>query len=398
MADQTYSLNWSTGTSQRGMPVVWRLAIWGSLATVALLAAAISGYSNARSHRQTASTASGQLTSGQVTSGQVTSGQANPGPASEQPRIPGETAEETRRLAETVRALAADRDQALARIAALERNLDGVTGTIKRDRIAGSQPATSPSTPQTSSPVVSAAPVIRPEAPVARAEPPATARPEAPAAHAETPVARPEAPAPRPEAAVARAETPAALVGPAPAPAAAAQPSEPDDATPTAPDAGTRTMASASNPGRVSAPIEPLAMANGLGLDVGGAASYEGLRTLWKSTKTVEAELPEEAYPVVTVRENGKTHGVELRLVVGPIADVELASRLCGTLSAAHHYCQPVAFEGQRLSLVDTGPAVKAAPPTKSERTSRSTSSHHTAEPTPPPATPLQRLRVFNWK
>ena len=121
-------------------------------------------------------------------------------------------------------------------------------------------------------------------------------------------------------------------------------------------------MASASNPGRVSAPTEPLAMAAGLGIDVGGAGSYEGLRTLWKSTKTGEAELPEEAYPVVTVRENGKTHGVELRLVIGPIADVELASRLCGTLSAAHHYCQPVAFEGQRLSLIDTGPAVKAAP------------------------------------
>ena len=379
--------------SRLGMPALWRLAIWGSLATIALLAAAISGYSNAGSHRQTASSASGQ----------VTSGQANPGPASAQPRIPGETAEETRRLAETVRALAADRDQALARIAALERNLDGVTGTIKRDRIAGSQPATSPSTPQTSSPVVGAAPVIRPEAPVARAEPPATrpeaaaARTEAPVVRTDTPAGRPEAPATRPEAAVARAETPAAPVSPAPAPAATAQPSEPDDAVPTAPDAGTRTMASASNPGRVSAPAERLAVAEGLGLDVGGASNYEGLRTLWKSTKSVEAELPEEVYPVVTVRENGKTHGVELRLVVGPIADVELASRLCGTLSAAHHYCQPVAFEGQRLSLVDTGPAVKAAAATKSERTSRSTSPHHTAEPTPTP-TPLQHLRVFNWK
>jgi hypothetical protein len=377
------------------MPALWRLAIWGSLATIALLAAAISGYSNAGSHRQTASSASGQ----------VTSGQANPGPASAQPRIPGETAEETRRLAETVRALAADRDQALARIAALERSLDGVTGTIKRDRIAGSQPATSPSTPQTSSPVVGAAPVIRPEAPVARAEPPAT-RPEAAAARTETPVVRtdtpagrPEAPATRPEAAVARAETPAAPVSPAPAPAATAQPSEPDDAVPTAPDAGTRTMASASNPGSVSAPAERLAVAEGLGLDVGGASNYEGLRTLWKSTKSVEAELPEEVYPVVTVRENGKTHGVELRLVVGPIADVELASRLCGTLSAAHHYCQPVAFEGQRLSLVDTGPAGKAAAATKSERTSRSTSPHHTAEPSPTPTpTPPQHIRVFNWK
>jgi hypothetical protein len=157
-------------------------------------------------------------------------------------------------------------------------------------------------------------------------------------------------------------------------------------------------MASASNPGRVSALADPLAVAAGLGLDVGGATSYEGLRTLWKSSKTSVPGLPEEVYPVVTVRENGKTHGIELRLVIGPIADVELASRLCGTLSAAHRYCQPVAFEGQRLSLIDTGPAVKAAPAAKPERSSRSW--HHAAAepPPPPPPTPLQRLRAFTWK
>ena len=393
MAEQTYSLNWSTGISRLGMPAVWRLAIWGGLALCALLAAAISGYSNAGSHRQTASSGSGP----------IASGQPNPGPASA-PRIPGEPTEETRRLAEIVRGLAADRDQALARIAALERNLDGVTGTIKRDRAAGPQPAPSPppspSPTANAAPAANAAPLVRPEPQVARTEPPAT-RPEAPAARAEALVARPELPAARPEATVARTETPAvpvteAAVTGAPAPAAAPQAAEPD-ATPTAaPGAGNR-MASASNPGRLSAPAEPLAVAAGLGIDVGGASNYEGLRTLWKTTRTAEAEFPEDVYPVVTARENGKTHGVELRLVIGPIADVELASRLCGTLSAAHHYCQPVAFEGQRLSMIDAAPAVKTAPVTKPERTSKSTSSHHAAEPTPPP-TPLQRLRVFNWK
>ena len=40
---------------------------------------------------------------------------------------------------------------------------------------------------------------------------------------------------------------------------------------------------------------------------------------------------------MVTVRENSKTHGVELRLVIGPIADAEAASRLCTTLTEAHH-------------------------------------------------------------
>jgi hypothetical protein len=384
MADQTYNVNWSAKVSQLGMPALWRLAIWGGLATFALLAAAISGYSNAGSHRQAASSASGQ----------VASGQTNPSPASAPPRIPGETAEETRRLAETVRGLATDRDAVLARIAALEHNLDGVTGTVKRDRSGGPQPGPSP--PPSPSPAASAAvPGVRPEPPAARTE--------TLVARAETPVVRPEASAGRLEAPVARTEAPAApvkeaAVTPAPAPAAAAPPSEPDNAAPAAPDSGNRTVASASSPGRVSGPPEPLAVAAGLGIDVGGASNYEGLRTLWKSTKTSEAELPEEAYPVVTVRENGKTHGAELRLVVGPIADVELASRLCGTLSAAHHYCQPVAFEGQRLSMIDIAPATKAAttPPAKPERTSKATSSHHAAEA--PQPTPLQRLRVFNWK
>src|ERR1041384_6531241 len=41
-------------------------------------------------------------------------------------------AREGRRLAETVRSLAADRDRLLARIATLEQNVDGITGSIAR--------------------------------------------------------------------------------------------------------------------------------------------------------------------------------------------------------------------------------------------------------------------------
>ncbi len=376
MAEQTYNVNWSAKVSQPGMPALWRLAIWGGLATFALLAAAISGYSNAGSHRQTAP-------------GQITSGQANAGPTQAQTRIPGETAEETPRLAETVRALAADRDQALARIAALEHNLDGVTGTLKRDGT-GPQPAASPSPPASSSTAAGTAAATRPET--------ALTRPDAPVVRAEATVVRPEAPVARTETLAAPAKEAALTPAPAPATTAAS-----DAAAPTAPAAGNRMVASASDPGRMSASTEPLAMAAGLGIDVGGASNYEGLRTLWKSTRTTEAEWPEEAYPVVTVRENGKTHGPELRLVVGPIADVELASRLCGTLSATHHYCQPVAFEGQRLSMIDAGPAIKTAPAAKSERAGKATSatSRHAATESPPPppsSTPLLHLRAFNWK
>src|SRR6266700_1881881 len=163
MADQALNANWNAEGPKLGMQALWRLAIWGTLATFALLAAVISGYSSAGSQRQSTSIGSGQRPSaqapstqgppgqgyssqgpsGQVTSGQVTSGQGYSGQASfgqasfgqassgqgpTQPRTaasefgarPNETAEETRRLAEAVRTLTVDRDQALARIAALE--------------------------------------------------------------------------------------------------------------------------------------------------------------------------------------------------------------------------------------------------------------------------------------
>ena len=93
---------------------------------------------------------------------------------------------------------------------------------------------------------------------------------------------------------------------------------------------------------------------------------------------------------MVTVRENGKTHGVDLRLVVGPIADVEAASRLCTILAAARHYCQPVSFEGQRLSLIDSKvPTPKAAPPPPP-----ASPQHHSSNPEPAPP----HLRAFSWK
>jgi hypothetical protein len=371
MAEQTYSVNWNAPVPQVGMPALGRLAIWGCLAVFALFAAIMAGYSNAGSQRQAASPTPAQVAAGS---------------AMAQPRIPamelgpraGESAEETRRLAEAVRALAADRDQALARIAALERNLDGVTGTIKRDRIGGPPATASQLPPQSPSPAANAVPAARPETLPPWADAPVT-RADAPAARTEVPVARTE---------TAAAPVAVAVLTPAPAPAPASQPSGPDVAAPTAaPEADNRATASSQE--RVGLPTEPLAMAAGLGVDIGGATNYEGLRGLWRTITISGPDLPEELFPVVTVRENGKTHGAELRLVVGPIADVEAASRLCKTLLAAHYYCQPVAFEGQRLSQIDTPQTPKATPTT-------ATASRHATPPgTPPPA---QRLKTINWK
>jgi hypothetical protein len=395
MAEQTHSADWTAEAPQFGraakpapagaqasvgMQALWRLAIWGTLATCALFTAVISAYSSATTPRPTSSIAPGQRASGvgspgqltlsqaapnqaassqaassqaasnqaapsQTTSVQAASGETNSGQGATPARAfagdsavrPDETAEQVKHLAEAVQGLVADQQQVLARIATLERNLDGVTGSIKRDPSAGSQPSPPPS--PAPKPPSAAIPASRPDMPAA---PLATApMPPAPMAAAPPPAG------PMLEAAV----TPAHAPGPQPS----------GDAAPTAlPDNGNRA-APASPLVRVTtvepteAPAEPVVI-GGLGVDVGGATNYEGLRTLWHSTLNSDPTLLEQFYPVVAIRENSKTHGVDLRLVVGPIPDAEAAASLCASLSAAHHYCQSVAFEGQRLSLNDAAP------------------------------------------
>jgi outer membrane biosynthesis protein TonB len=354
MSEEHFSATRDAEVSQLGMQALWRLAIWGGLATFALFAAVMATYSHAGSQRQTAS---------------ITSGQTTKQPLAvirESAPLPSEAAEETRRLAEAVHALAADRDQLLTRIAAVERNLDGVTGSIKRDRIIGQQQAQTQIPPQLPPQVPTPAPTqtlaqsppqLPPQAPIQVPTPtlvqiPPQAAPEnPPPAVAPAPLARPETPpTPATEAAVSATQPPAV------------QQSGPGDAAPTgAPDAGNRPAAAPSNLASVTAPAPA---ASGLGVDIGGATNYEALRALWRATKNNDPTLLEELYPVVTIRENGKTHGADLRLVIGPIVDAEAASRLCMILASGHHYCQPVAFEGQHLSLAD---APLKAPPRHSD-------------------------------
>jgi hypothetical protein len=90
-------------------------------------------------------------------------------------------------------------------------------------------------------------------------------------------------------------------------------------------------------------------------VDVGGAANFEALRALWHTTKNNDPSLLDDFYPVVATRENTRTHAPELRLIVGPMPDAEAAAQLCITLAAVHQYCQPVAFEGQRLTVAEAG-------------------------------------------
>lgn len=289
------------------MRALWRLATWGASAAVALTVAMFASSSETGLRRlSTAMSANGNDPPAQKSSmvAQVASRSA-------------EFEVETRRLAESVRLLSGDRDRLLARIATLERNLDDVTGSIKRQ--AASQPAGSVS------------------------ELPAAAAPAAPTG---TPT--------RSEVTASTRE----IVPPPPAVSANANPSLPPitGAEPLSPAVAVPPVA--GNDGQREAPPKA-----DFGIDIGGAVSFDGLRALWVSSKSHNAALFEGLHPLVTVRENNRSKTPELRLIVGPVENAEAASRLCAALSATRRYCQPVAFEGQRLAQADSVPLPERKPP-----------------------------------
>ena len=304
-----------------------KLAMWGGLAAGALILAVVSSYSRigtgGAAQTTAQATAVDPLPQGDLQSPAATTVAKGPPPSD---------VADTRSLADTVRVLSADREQLLARIATLEHSFQDLTGSTKRDAptttAATTEPALPPDTPNpTTVAVIPAHEGAAPEAAGAsgrEAAPVETSQPATPAGAVRTPL----------------------------------------------------------NLLREIAPAEPALTKAELGIDVGGATNFDGLRTLWGSTRGSILGLsaqPEELYPVIAVRENNKTRSPELRLVVGPLANAEAATRLCAGLAAAHRYCQPVAFEGQRLALTEAtaaAPAAMAAAPSspavdKPERTER---------------------------
>ena len=314
----TQAQSWTPDPRERtfDMRSLRRLAIWGGSATAALLVAVVASYSDAGTRRPASTNAQKP-------------GAPLPQIASRLPELDAQT----QRLAGVVDALASDRERLIARIGTLERNLEDVTGAIKRQ-------ASNSSAGNSSVTVPSALPL--PASSLPASSPPASSTPAAapaPAAikEAAKEIAKESAmpPAPQPQV-TALARPPAAPAAPQPPPPA--------------------RIANAPAVMAADSPIAEAAMTE-FGVDVGGAVNFEGLRVLWSSIKGGNPALLEGLHPVVAVRENSRTKGAELRLLVGPLANVEIAARLCATLSAARRYCQPVGFEGQRLADVDMAPA-----------------------------------------
>jgi len=199
---------------------------------------------------------------------------------------------ETRRLADAVRVLSADRDRLAARVGALERNLDDVTGAIP------TRPGSDPGNPAASALPPSLAP-----------GPPASAAPASVVAAPTNPVARTQ-------------QAPAV--------------SRPPGLVPITADAA----ATGSTATRTE-----------FGIHLGTAATVEGLRNLWTSIKGTQAPLIEGLRPVVAVRDGAKPGALELRLVAGPLANAGVAAKLCAALADAGLTCAPAVFDGQRLAL-----------------------------------------------
>jgi hypothetical protein len=275
-----------------------RLGIWIGLATVAVLTAVLAARTDTGLRRIAnllSREASDPVRSAKIAAPQVTARQVDQ--------------EVERRLNEAVRALAADRDRLASRVAALERNLDDVTGSISQSGAPNSASASAAQPPRTLSPV--------------QAVP--------------APTAPPLVPPPAPQAA-------------APATAAPAQPA-PQGAAPSPLQAAPNRVATGHLATGVPTAADSVATKTEFGIDVGGNATVEGLRTLWMTLKASQPALFDGLRPVVGVREGQKPGTIELRLIAGPIANAGLAARMCAALSAMNQICQPAVFDGQKLAL-----------------------------------------------
>ena len=285
---------------------LWRLCGWGSAATIALASLAITTQTESGSKRLHLAFAPESAPERAVAAADVP------------PRVIG-IDKETLRLEAQLRVLAADRDRLTARIALLERNLDDVTGSIKRQSAQEAVvPAAKPSVP--SAPATTqqaAAPASQPAAapPPARIEVPMIA-PLAMPAHTESAAPWPTTPAqqaatPLPE----PVSLPPTRIASVPA-------SEPTAEPPRKPE---------------------------IGIDLGGAPSIEVLNLRWVAVKANFGPLLTGLHPLAGRVQ--RPRATDVRLLIGPLPNITAANQLCAHFAAARVTCRPAKFDGQRLAM-----------------------------------------------
>jgi len=117
---------------------LWRQAVWGCIAAAALLLAIVAAFTDIGSQRATLL-------------GVSLSGAPSSPPQTAQAQTPAQPASRSldsdyvvRQLAQTVRGLMEDRDRMAKRLAAVERNVDDVTGSISQQIEAAKAPSAPP--------------------------------------------------------------------------------------------------------------------------------------------------------------------------------------------------------------------------------------------------------------
>src|ERR1700690_1942468 len=285
---------------------LWRLFGWGSAASIALAAVALTSQTEAGGKRLQLALAFS----------------SEPGRAVAQilPRAV-ETEAETKRLAADLRDLAADRKRLTARIAMLERNLADMTGSIKQqsEQLATARAANTP-------PPAPSAPATTP-ALAAAAPPPAPALPPL------TPLALPVA-----------SETAASWPATTTTPEAAPPPQPAQPATEPAPLPPVRVAAAPANEPVAAPPPQP-----DYGIDLGSAASLDALRIHWAALKANYGPLLVGLHPVAAQHPKHPA-GVTYRLVAGPLPNAAEAARFCASFPVTRTGCRPALFNGVQLA------------------------------------------------
>ncbi len=207
---------------------------------------------------------------------------------------------ETRKLANGLRTLSADSEQLRSKLTAVERHTDAVDRRM--DDVAGS---------------------LRKQIEAVKAE-----------AEAPRPTDTPPAPA-TPNGTGATA---------APAPPPAATPPLPQPAPPGR--VQTPPLVKPANPGSSSS-VAP----NQYGVDIGSAVSAQALRARWAEIRAAHPQLFQGLTATVITRGIPQSDRSELRLVVGPLATSDAATRLCTSLAPYRVFCQPTGFDGQHVAL-----------------------------------------------
>jgi hypothetical protein len=208
-------------------------------------------------------------------------------------------------LTAQVRALTVERDRLAGRIALLESSIDDMTGAIKKQAA-----ATAAALAAKSAPPASAAPAATaPATTAAAASPSATAAPAALSA------------------AAAAASTPRADASNAPA----------------VPMPPTRVATVA-----VSEPPPSATAQSEFGLDLGGAATLDGIRQRWVTVKANFGPLLSGMYPLAAHERRAGASGY--RLVVGPLPNSPAATGLCAHFAAARTACKSAKFDGEQIA------------------------------------------------